>query len=123
MHEVSVTLQFSAAHNLRGYRGQCEALHGHNWKVEVSLAARTLDKLGMVADFKVIKGHLKAILAPLDHAYLNNLADFKKINPTSEHIARLVFEGMRKRISAGGLKVSKVRVWETDNSCATYSQP
>ena len=122
MFEVSVVMDFSAAHNLRGYRGKCEALHGHNWKVQVNLQAEKLDKIGMVTDFKVIKEKLKEILALLDHKYLNQLSYFKKINPTSENIAKLIYGKMKERLRNSSVAVHSVKIWETDNSYATYGE-
>lgn len=117
MHEISVTVFFSAAHNLRGYKGKCEELHGHNWKVEAALKGRKLDKLGMVEDFSTLKSALNDILAELDHSYLNESGEFRKINPTSENIAAWIFRRLKKRFSS----VSFVKVWETESSCACYS--
>lgn len=122
MFEVSVEMNFSSAHNLRGYKGKCEALHGHNWKVEVVLGSDTLDKIGMVEDFTAIKEKLKSILALLDHKYLNSLSYFKKINPTSENIARFIYTKMKERMRQDALKVSSVKVWETENCCAVYHE-
>jgi 6-pyruvoyltetrahydropterin/6-carboxytetrahydropterin synthase len=120
MFEVSVTMSFSAAHNLRGYRGKCEALHGHNWKVEAVLSSSRLDKLGMVADFTDIKDRLKETLSVLDHGYLNDVPPFDRLNPTSENIARFIYERMKKEFRGPHLKVSRIKVWETETSVATY---
>lgn len=120
MFEVSVCLDFSAAHNLKGYQGKCEALHGHNWKVEVVLRSDQLDKIGMLEDFKVIKEKLKNILALFDHKYLNQLSYFKRTNPTSENIAKLIYQKMKEKIGKDKVRVFFVKVWETTNSCATY---
>ena len=118
MYEIKVTDEFSGAHNLRNYKGKCEALHGHNWKVEVTLRNKLLNSQGMVMDFKLLKEALKKVLSPLDHKYLNDLSYFKKRNPTSENMARFIHgklsETVRKKI--------KVSVWETANSCATYEK-
>lgn len=122
MFEISVRMDFSAAHNLRGYQGKCEALHGHNWKVEVALGSAVVDKVGMVEDFTVIREKLKDVLSLLDHKYLNSLTYFKKINPTSENIAKLIYGKMKERMKALSLKVVSVKVWETDNCCAVYSE-
>lgn len=119
MFEVSVTMNFSAAHNLRGYRGKCEALHGHNWKVEATLSAEVLDKIGMAQDFTDIRRRLKKILSGLDHKHLNALPFFKKINPTSENIAKFIFEKM-KTLDSARVKVACVKIWETETSCAVY---
>jgi 6-pyruvoyltetrahydropterin/6-carboxytetrahydropterin synthase len=122
MFEVSVTMSFSSAHNLKGYQGKCEALHGHNWKVEILIGADKLDRLGMVEDFTVIKEKLKEILALLDHKYLNALSYFKKINPTSENIAKFIYGKMKERMKKYALKVVSVKIWETETSFAIYSE-
>ena len=88
MYSLKVESSFSSAHNLRAYKGKCEELHGHNWKVEAAAESRDLDKIGMVMDFKLIKDELNRILDRFDHKYLNKLKPFDKINPTSENIAR-----------------------------------
>lgn len=120
--EITVQLSFSAAHRLRGYKGRCEKLHGHNWKVEASAAADKLNKQGMVSDFKDLKKALNNILIKLDHKFLNDIAYFKKVNPTSENIAKYIFEGLDRRLPAGGCQPSAVSVWETDTSRAAYSK-
>lgn len=116
MYSIKVEASFSSAHNLRGYRGKCEELHGHNWRVEVVLAANRLDKTGMLVDFTIVKKHLSAVLEELDHKYLNNVPYFKKVNPTSENIAFYVYKKLRSR----RVKVSAVTVWENATSAATY---
>jgi 6-pyruvoyltetrahydropterin/6-carboxytetrahydropterin synthase len=120
MFEISVTMDFSAAHNLRGYRGKCEEFHGHNWKVQVSLASCQLGKIGMVEDFKAIKQRLKDILALVDHKYLNSLPYFRKDNPTSENIAKFIYERMKVKRKVGRPKVLSVKVWETEQCAAMY---
>lgn len=123
MFEISVLSDFSSAHNLRGYRGKCEELHGHNWQIEISLGCRKLDKIGMVEDFKVVKEKLKKVLSALDHKYLNDLPYFKKHNPTSENIAKYIFDKMEMSLYGSGKKMIFVKVWETANSSATYRRP
>ncbi len=123
MFEAVVLMDFSAAHNLRGYRGKCEALHGHNWRVEVAVAAKRLDKTGMVEDFGVIRKDLRIVLEELDHHYLNDVKAFGRTNPTSENIAKWVFEKMGRRLRSSRCKVSWVKVWETATSCAAYRRP
>ncbi len=123
MFEVVVSMDFSAAHNLRGYQGKCEALHGHNWKVEVAVAAGRLDKIGMVADFGMIRDHLRSVLDELDHHHLNRVGPFGRTNPTSENIARWIFEKMTRRIRPARCRVGWVRVWETATSYAVYRRP
>ena len=116
MYTVKVESNFSSAHNLRGYKGKCEDLHGHNWRVELAVAGAKLDKIGMVADFKHLKEALNKVLEGLDHKYLNNLAYFKKVNPTSENIARYIYDSIKCHVSS----IKSVTVWESDNSSATY---
>lgn len=119
-YKVSVTKGFSAAHALRGYKGKCERLHGHNWKVKATLVSRKLDKTGMAMDFTDIKSALGEVLSKYDHCFLNETAPFNKINPTAENIARVVFEGIAKRIPKT-VKVREVEVWESDTSSAIVS--
>lgn len=116
MYEIKIKSGFSAAHNLRNYRGKCENLHGHNWNVEAVFAYKTLDKDGMAIDFKEAKAILKEVLAKFDHSYLNETGVFKKMNPTSENMARLIYDGIRKK----NRNISSVSVWENETSCATY---
>ena len=116
MYNLKVESNFSSAHNLRQYKGKCESLHGHNWKIEATAESVTLDKTGMVMDFKLIKSELSNILEKLDHKYLNKIKPFDKINPTSENIARFIYEALKKKIA--GLK--SITVWENPTSSATY---
>ncbi|MFH1622680.1 MAG: 6-carboxytetrahydropterin synthase QueD [Candidatus Omnitrophota bacterium] len=121
MFEVYVKSNFSAAHRLRGYKGKCEDLHGHNWKVEVFIENENLDDIGMVADFKKIKMVLSKILEQLDHTYINNLSYFKKVNPTSENIAKYIFKQLEAKSKS--LKLKKVTVWESETSAASFVKP
>lgn len=116
MYSVRVEGTFSSAHNLREYRGKCETLHGHNWKVVVEVRAEALDACGMVIDFTKMKAALKTELEALDHKYLNELPHFKKVNPTSEHIAEFLFGRLKTAIPG----LYGVTVWESDNAAATF---
>jgi len=116
MYSIKVEAGFSAAHNLKGYRGKCEELHGHNWKVEAAFSSDRLDKIGMVLDFKYLKTELNKVLDKLDHKYLNDIPYFKKVNPTSENIARYIYESFRLHVPG----IDSITVWESDNSSATY---
>ena len=118
MYEVKVIDEFSSAHNLRNYKGKCEALHGHNWKVGVTVAADKLNKIGIVRDFSDVKKRLKDVLQKLDHKNLNSIAYFKKANPTSENLAKFIYKELKKK----RLPVSCISVWEADDSKATYSE-
>ena len=120
MYEVSVKRTFSAAHRLEDIGGKCEDLHGHNFSVEVSVAGDKLNSQGVVLDFRILKEWIDRILADLDHRYLNEAAPFKGVNPSSENIARVVYEMIREKARALDLSVSSVTVWESDSSRATY---
>ena len=122
MYEVTVTAWFSGAHRLREYKGKCENLHGHNWKVSVTVSRPGgLDRTGMVIDFGVLKEKLKEILHQLDHAFLNDLPYFKKKNnPTSENIARFISEELAPFLKKEGVKLSNVSIWETETSMAVF---
>lgn len=123
MYEVKILTQFAAAHQLRGFRGACEQLHGHNWKVEVSLAGETLAEDGMLIDFQVVKGAAKKALEQLDHQFLNDLEPFRTKNPSSENIARFLFDALSDDLNRPGLRVTRVAAWESDSACAVYSGP
>jgi 6-pyruvoyltetrahydropterin/6-carboxytetrahydropterin synthase len=116
MFSIKVEGNFSSAHNLRGYKGKCEELHGHNWRVEVEIASNKLDKTGMVLDFKVLRMKLDKILEKLDHKHLNNIPYFKKVNPSSEHLAKYIYQSLKSKISG----IKSVTVWENNTSSATY---
>ena len=117
MYEILIKSDFCGAHNLRGYRGKCEELHGHNWKVEVSVSSPKVNAQGMVIDFKDLKGKLRSILSTVDHKYLNDIPYFKKKNPTSENIARFIHKRLSQSIQH---KKIRVAIWETSNSCARF---
>lgn len=120
MFEIMVEDTFSAAHQLVGYEGPCENLHGHTWKVQVSFKGPRLGRLGMLLDFKKARIALKEILFDFDHKNINENPVFKKKNPTAENIAANIYDMMKKKIK-GGPKLEKVTVWESEATCATYS--
>ncbi|MBU1061281.1 MAG: 6-carboxytetrahydropterin synthase QueD [Candidatus Omnitrophica bacterium] len=120
MYEILIKSDFSGAHNLKGYRGRCEELHGHNWKVEARFETDTLDKIGIAVDFKILKSRLKTILNKLDHSYLNRTKAFKGKNPSAENIASYIFKGLKSSIKKKDLSLKSVSIWESDTSCATY---
>lgn len=120
MFEVSVSGIFSAAHYLRDYHGKCEKLHGHNWNVEVSIRSKVLDKSGMVVDFKELKDKLNKELLEFDHSFINEILYFKKVNPTSENIAAYIYKKLKRIFPHKNLKVTKVSVWESEKTHATF---
>jgi len=120
MYEIYKETTFSSAHRLREYKGRCEALHGHNWRARVYAAAEELDSLGMVMDFKELKGALEAAAGKLDHVYINETPPFDVINPSAENIARWIFDELSARVNDGRVRVARVMVWESEESCAVY---
>ena len=121
MYQVSIQTQFSAAHFLRNYKGNCENLHGHNWKVEVTVSSDTLDDTGMVIDFTILKQKTTNIIEQFDHTHLNEIPHFVKINPSSENIAAYVFNLLKEELKDTTVMLTKVSVWESDTSRASYS--
>ena len=117
---IEVTDTFSAAHQLRGYQGKCEHLHGHNWKVTITLSAKKLDAVGLAIDFGEVKQVLSGILQKLDHTFLNEHPYFQKSNPSSENIARYVHDSARSLIPKKKVKVESVAVWESERTKAVY---
>ena len=118
MYEIRVKTDFSAAHNLKDYHGKCEHLHGHNWIVEAIFSYKSLDKNGLAVDFRIAKKALKGVIEKLDHSYLNQLKPLKKLNPTSENIARFIYD----RLKRSNKNLKSVLVWENEDSCAVYTK-
>jgi len=122
LFEVKVLTDFAAAHNLFDFRGKCENLHGHNWKVEVVLRGSQLADNGILKDFGEIKQVVRETLEELDHKYLNQLPYFEKSNPSSENIARYIFERLSAKLNNGNCRLYKVSAWESADACATYME-
>lgn len=120
MYQLKITSNFASAHNLMHYQGDCENLHGHNWKVDVSVTAKDLDKSGLGIDFKKLKAETKTLLKTLDHKYLNELEPFKNISPSSENIARYIYQELSRTLNNDNIKVESVTVWESDFARAKY---
>lgn len=123
MYELKVVSRFAAAHQLKMVAEKCENLHGHNWRVEVYISGEKLNNAGVLMDFGEIKEHLNEIIDSLDHKFLNELNLFDGGNPSSENIARYIAEAMQSKIASPGVGISRVGVWESDDSCATYTMP
>ncbi len=116
MYELKAQMYFSAAHHLLNYDGACENQHGHNWLVEAYVVGDSLDKSNILVDYKIIKKELKQVLDYLDHQDLNELTEFQGMSPSSEMIAKFIYNKMKEKI----VLISKVSVWETPTSCASY---
>ena len=118
-YELTIKVDFGAAHHLRQYKGKCERLHGHNWKIDIHLSADELNEDGMVVDFVDAKKAAREVLKRFDHYYLNEVPPFDTLNPTSENIARVLAEEIQKQLPEG-LRVARLTAWESDNCGATY---
>jgi 6-pyruvoyltetrahydropterin/6-carboxytetrahydropterin synthase len=120
MYEVLIRTHFSSAHHLVGYRGRCEAVHGHNWEVEVAVRGETLNRIGILMDFRELRTAVDGILSRLDHADLNRHPAFRKENPTSENIARYLHEALSAKIHGPVCRIHKITVFETTRASASY---
>jgi 6-pyruvoyltetrahydropterin/6-carboxytetrahydropterin synthase len=118
-YELLVRDHVSAAHNLRQYKGKCEHLHGHNWRVDLRITGDDLDDEGMLIDFVVVKKILAEAIEDLDHAYLNDVPPFDAINPSSENLARVIAERVAERLPAGA-RLTSVTTWESERCAVTY---
>ena len=116
MYELKAQMYFSAAHHLLNYDGECENQHGHNWLVEAYVSGTELDKSNILVDYKVLKRELKSVLDLLDHKDINELPDFEGISPSSETLAKYIYNKLKERIP----QTSKISIWETSTSCASY---
>jgi 6-pyruvoyltetrahydropterin/6-carboxytetrahydropterin synthase len=121
MYRLKVIDQFSSAHQLKGYRGECEELHGHNWKVEVFVEGEKLDSVGLLIDFKELKKLIRTITGELDHRFLNAMEPFKKSNPSSELISKHIYSELKNKLPSG-VSLDSVAVWESETACAVYSE-
>ena len=122
LYTIKIITDFSAAHLLRGYEGECSRLHGHNWKVEVEVIAHTLDQVGMGVDFKDIKATTREVIGSMDHRNLNDLPPFDEINPTAENLAAHIYKLLGKKLNDERAQVSAVTIWETERACVKYTE-
>ncbi len=123
MFELTISVNFEAAHYIKDYPGKCNRLHGHNWKVEVNVYGTKLDKLGMLADFRDLKITVNEIMIKLDHYCLNEIEPFCAINPTAENIAKYIYDQLLETEKFDdNVKLRSIKIWESATSAATYSQ-
>jgi len=122
MFRVSVEETFSSGHALRGYKGKCENVHGHNYRVQVSIEGPQLDGIGLLVDFTQVKHALRAIIAGLDHQFLNDLDAFKTVNPSAENMAKYFYDRLSAQLKElpPGARLTEAIVWETDTAHAVY---
>ena len=120
MYAITVEMDFDAAHSLRGYKGKCEALHGHRFKVVASVKGNKLDEIGLAYDFTLLKKHLGKILAKYDHTNLNDVPPFNRINPSSENIAITIYDTLKKKLAGAPVTLDNIEVWESPQSRVIY---
>ena len=123
MYEVTAEDTFAAGHYLRDYKGKCENPHGHNYKVQVTLQGRDLDRAGLLLDFKDLKNVMKHVIDYLDHQMINDLEPFTRLNPSAENLAKYFYDETNvklKQTTDGRVGVKQVTIWETDTSIARY---
>ena len=120
-YEVMIERNFSSAHQLRGYKGKCENLHGHNYKIEIYARGAELNNIGLLIDFVDLKAAADEIVKYLDHRNINELPPFdEELNPSAENLARYILEYVNGRVADDRVTVYKVRCYETPTSVATY---
>ncbi|MCK6457751.1 MAG: 6-carboxytetrahydropterin synthase [Phycisphaerae bacterium] len=119
-YELTIESEFSAAHRLRMYDGAYEPLHGHNWKVECYFEADRLDEIGVAADFTLLRDRVLRAVGELHDTYLNDLAPFAGVNPSTENVARHLYERIAVGL-ASTVRLRRVRVWEAAGCAASYS--
>ena len=122
MFIISVRSHYDSAHFLRNYKGKCERLHGHRYEIEAALTFEEVGEGGMAYDFTDAKSHLRAITDELDHRNLNEFAPFVEVEPSAENQARYIYDELKRRMGDAGEHVLYVRVWETPNQWAQYSE-
>ena len=120
MYEVTIKQSFSAAHMLNEIGGACEKLHGHNFVVEISICSIVLSEEGILIDFRILKQWADEILKEFDHKYLNDISYFKDTNPSSENIARYIYDRISEKVKKRNLDVSRVTIWESEDARASY---
>ena len=120
MFEVSVEQTFASAHALRNYKGKCENVHGHNWRVRVVIEGEKLDETGLLVDFIDVKNLMAQVIEKLDHQHLNEIPPFDDINPSAENIAEYFYRRLAEGLSNAPVRVQSVRIWETDIQSATF---
>ncbi|MEJ2544555.1 MAG: 6-carboxytetrahydropterin synthase QueD [Calditrichaceae bacterium] len=121
MYKLSALINFSSAHYLNAYKGDCARLHGHNWKVLVEVSSIKLDETGMAMDFKDLNDIAWKVIGKFDHQVINEVEPFNKINPTAENMARYFYRDIKHSLPIN-IKMEKIGLWETDNYLVEYSE-
>jgi 6-pyruvoyltetrahydropterin/6-carboxytetrahydropterin synthase len=112
---ITTKREFSASHQLRLGDGTLEPLHGHNWRVKVTVGADKLDGMGVVMDFHELEALVDSIVRPMHNRHLNEVEAFVAVNPSAENVAGYIAEGLRL---PAGVRLVEVEVWETSGNSA-----
>ena len=121
MYIIAIESHFSGAHQVKGYDGSCDNLHGHNWKVKAEIVSEKPDKIGICFDFKELKQITNSVIDNLDHTYLNEIKPFDKANPTAENIAKYFYDQIKAKLPQN-VKISQVTIWESEKYSVTYRE-
>ena len=115
-------LVFASAHFITFAGHRCEGLHGHNYRVRVTVEGPQLDSIGLLVDFVHVKQIIREVMGRLDHQFMNDLEPFKSVNPSAENVAKYFYDEITKQLKGmpPGAKVTEVVLWETDMSRAQY---
>ena len=116
--KISITkvFTFDCSHHLKDYPGKCKNIHGHTYKLEVTLKG-TPDKNGLVIDFHDLNDIVEnEILSQIDHKYLNDIFDF---NPTCEMLGLWIWDKLLKKVEGLECNLEKLVLWETPTSYIT----
>lgn len=120
---LTVRSEFAAGHALRHYEGKCENTHGHNFAVELVVEGDSLhDKTALLVDFKILKKALNKVLDGLDHCVLNERPPFDLLNPSSENLARFIWQHLETPVRETGVRLYSVTVSEKAAQSATYME-
>lgn len=120
MFDIEIRRTFSAAHQLKGYDGDCRNLHGHNYNVIAVVRTDKLNEIGIALDFKKLKAALDGILDGYDHKNLSELSEYQELNPTSEVMAMKIYRRLSDIVNDGTVKVRSIRIEESSSSGCTY---
>jgi 6-pyruvoyltetrahydropterin/6-carboxytetrahydropterin synthase len=124
MFEVTVEQTFAAGHALREYKGKCENVHGHNYKVQITVEGERLNRIGLLVDFVELKRVVREVVDRLDHQFINDLEPFTVINPSAENMAKYFYDEVSKKMDGSSgeapTRIAQIKIWETDTSIAVY---
>ncbi|MFP4629814.1 MAG: 6-carboxytetrahydropterin synthase QueD [Desulfohalobiaceae bacterium] len=121
IYRLQVSSSFSSSHQLRHYQGKCEALHGHNFTVQAEVQGFELEQgTEILMDFAELKSLLNFILQELDHKHLNELPAFQDQNPSSENLARYIYQKLKHDLQGRPVQLRWVSVSEKETSRAVY---